>query len=155
MSDSVAPGAIGAFSIDADAIRAVLDGLILGVADAFLAALDAFGAVLDRLALELDVFLVAADAFGAALDGLGLALKGNFLGDPPPREPGRVPEDPGDDTAPSISGLFIVIVASSALGSLGDPDDATRSFKTSKIAEGGAADAVLICDSLGPVGDDI
>ena len=100
-------------------------------------------------------FLAAVDAIGAALDGLGLALMGNFVAESPPPEPGRGPEDPDDDTASSIPGLCLVIVASFSLGSLDDPDEARPSVKDLRIEEGGAADTVLIGEFPGPIGDDI
>ena len=130
-------------------------GGALGAVCAFLVAVDASGAVLDGALGAVDAFPVAVDATRAALDSLGLALMGNFVAGTPPREPGREPEVPGDDTASSTSGLCLVIVASFFLGSLDDPDEAGPSVKDLRMGEGGAANAVLTGDFPGPTGDDI
>ena len=148
-------GAVGALMVAVDAIGALLDSLALGAVCAFLVAVDASGAVLDGALGAVDAFPVAVDAIRAALDSLGLALMGNFVAETPPREPGREPEVPGDDTASSTSGLCLVIVASFFLGSLDDPDEAGPSVKDLRIGEGGAANAVLTGDFPGPTGDDI
>ena len=153
--ESLALGAVGAFLVALDAFGAPLGSLTLGAVGAFLVAVVSFGASFDGPTLRVNAFLVAADAFGAALDGIGLALKGNFVDESSPREPGREPADAGDETPSSASGLFIVIVASFSLGSLDDPGETGPSVPPLKITDGGAADAALIGDFSGPTGDDI
>ena len=131
------------------------DGLALRV-NAFLVAGDGFGAALDGSFLgAVGAVLVAVEGSEAALEGTGLVLEGNFADASSPRELGREPVDAGDETTSCASGLCIVLVASLSLGSLEDPGETGPSVAPLKIADGGAADAVLIGDFSGPTGDDI